>query len=488
MKKWMLLFIFISLLTMISPLYAQETVQVTILNTADEHGWILPTEINGQMKGGFLNLEAYLIEKEGYRPESDQFLLLSGGDNWTGPAISTWFEGKPMIEAMNQLAYDASAIGNHEFDFGRDIMLENFGLAQFPYLAANIYDAESGALADFAIPYQIFERAGIKIGVIGLTTQATVSSTHPKNISDLRFGDYVEALQTYVPQMRAEGADFIIGLTHVCPYELNQIASRASELVDLLLAGHCNARDVSSYQDVLMMGAGDAWRSYGRVDLFFDPASKALVSYETEIVDVLADADYTTNADTAALIASWETDLGEELNEVIGYSATGIPRRSTMMENLVTDAWLWAYPADVAITNTGGIRADLPAGDIHIADIVTILPFDNRLVQLSLSAQDLADNLYCCGGAVAGLSYSVDGGGVYMRLADGGEMDPDQIYQVIVNDFMYAGGDDYLFGEQVPEAYDTGVNWRQPVIDYIKSLASSPEQPLESFLDDVKRR
>ncbi len=239
----LLTFLVAGIITLPSTTVAQDSddvITLTIIHTADEHGWLEPTVPFGSdlTLGGAANIYSAWVENEGYDP--DTHLLLSGGDNWTGPAISTWFNGASTMEVMNLMGYDASAIGNHEFDFGRDVMAERFSEAEYPYLAANIRIAETGELADFAIPYDIQEVNGIQVGIIGLTTLDTVTTTHPRNISDLEFTGYVEALEEFVPQMREEGAQIIVVTTHACLHELAPVAQAVPDLVDAMFAGHCN--------------------------------------------------------------------------------------------------------------------------------------------------------------------------------------------------------------------------------------------------------
>lgn len=106
---------------------------------------------------------------------------------------------------------------------------------------------------------------------------------------------------------------------------------------------------------------------------------------------------------------------------------------------------------------------------------------------VEITAQEIAENLHCCGGAVAGMTYRTDMGGVFMSLADGSDFDREGTYRVLVNDFMYNGGNGYLFGEQDPNGYNTGIHWREPVINYTASLNTSPDNPLEDFLDFAPR-
>ena len=160
-------------------------------------------------------------------------------------------------------------------------------------------------------------------------------------------------------------------------------------------------------------------------------------------------------------------------------------RRSWQEANWVTDAWLWAFPgADVAITNFGGLRQEMVAGAVTVGDIVGLMPFENRIIDVELTGAQLAENIACCGGAVGGISYTADG---TITFLDGREFDPEAIYHVLVNDFMYYGGDGYLFSDQNPDGYDTGVQWRQPVIDWTVSLDTSESDPLENYLDPEPR-
>jgi 2',3'-cyclic-nucleotide 2'-phosphodiesterase/3'-nucleotidase len=157
--------------------------------------------------------------------------------------------------------------------------------------------------------------------------------------------------------------------------------------------------------------------------------------------------------------------------------------------NLLVDSWLWVYPqADIAINNFGGYREALPPGEITRADIVAALPFDNSIIDVELSGRQVVDNLMCCGGAVAGLTYQgLDGGGITARLKDGSELNPEATYHVLVNSFMYTGGNGYLFSEQNPDGYDTGNHYRDPVIQWILSQKTSREHPLDTLLDPTPR-
>lgn len=469
-----------------------DLVTITLLNTADEHGWLQPFSPFGSDKtiGGAANVHGWWTAGEAVNPET--VLVLSSGDNWTGPSISTWYEGEPMVEVFNLMGYHASAIGNHEFDFGREVMDQRFAEADYAYLAANIRDRATGELASFSKAYELFELGDVTVGVIGLITTDTATTTHPKNIGDLSFAAYDETLNEFLPDVIDAGAEVVVVLAHVCVDELAELASEFAGRIHALFAGHCNEFEAQMVDGASIMGSGAKFAGYAKLDITYDRQADEVVEMEQKLVTVeyMTDGEnpVTPNAEIVAVVEQWQELVDAQLNEVLGYTAEGIEQRSHSMANLVTDAWLWAHPsANIALTNWGGFRAEIPAGDITWGTIVDVLPFDNNLVTVKITGEQLAENLLCCGGAVGGISYAVENDGVDIKLTDGSELDPEATYIVMINDFMYAGGDDYLFGEQDHQGYDTNVHWRQPVIDYLLSLDTDVSTPLDTLLDPTAR-
>ncbi len=450
--------------------------QMTILYTNDEHGWMEESDESD----GAARLMGLWREREAYT-EDGPFLVLSGGDMWTGPAISTWFGGEPMVEVMNAMGYDAAAIGNHEFDFGLDGLAERAAQAEFPFLAANIRDKESGDVAAIAQPFVIKEVNGIQVGLIGLATVETPQTTMPDNVAGFDFIPYTEALEEFVPQAQADGAELLVVVGHICSDELRMLAPTAAKLdVDIITGGHCNERVSSVVSGVTLIGAGARMEAYAQVNLTFDTATDTVVDIKSITRSNQGGA---ADQEIAEVVAAWQVLADEVLSQVVGYTQQEIGRRSSAMYNMVTDAWLWAYPnADVALTNTGGFRQSIPAGEITLASIVGVLPFENVLVDVELSGAQLIENIECCRPTIGGMT--TRGG---YELNDGTPIDLDATYHVLVSDFMYAGGDEFKFSEYDPDAYNTAINWRQPVIDWILSLDTSPDNPLDAYLDSESR-
>ncbi len=464
---------------------------VTIFYTSDEHGYLEPIQRSSDTIGGAANLLATLRQR-GYDPDGDKALLLSGGDMWTGPAISTWFQGASAVQVFNQMGYDAAAVGNHDFDFGQEVLLANAGAADFPFLTANVTLAGTDDPPEFAQPYVIREVNGVQVAIVGLTTRETPGIVVATYVEGLAFGHYAEALRRVVPQARAEGAELVIVVAHVCPDSLRVLAPVAAELsIPLLAGGHCHWSENTKQSGVLIIEPGAHWQRFAQVDIAFDTATGEVISTQAELVPVkyttAAGNPVTPDAGIETLVAGWKAQVDEALGEAIGYTESGV-EIGWPMYSLLVDAWLWYYPqADIAISNFGCYREAIPPGEITRADIVATWPFENTLVEVELTGQQVMDNLLCCGGTVAGFTYHRAGARIIAELDDGRSLDTEATYHVLVNNFMYYGGDGYLFSEHNPDAYDTGIHWREPVIEWIVAQQTSLERPLEMLLDDTQR-
>jgi 2',3'-cyclic-nucleotide 2'-phosphodiesterase (5'-nucleotidase family) len=454
--------------------------ELTILYTNDEHGWM---EGVGDNQGA-ANLVGLWQEAEGYTPEGP-FLVLSGGDLYTGPAISTWFDGQSMIEVLNGMGYAAAAVGNHEFDFGLAGLQERAAQAQFPLLSANIRNKANGLTpTELGIErYVVLERNGIRVGLTGLTTTSTPVTTNPVNVAGFDFLDYETALRQVVPEMVAAGAELILVPAHVCQEELEELASRIGDLgVHMLGGGHCNELLAEEINGIILIEGGYHLTSYARATFRFDTASDTMVE---ATADVFPNRGGPAEPTVAAIVGRWQDEAEVELNRPIGYTEAGVERRSPEMEQLITESWLLGYPtADVALTNLGGIRDAIRPGEITLADVVGVLPFNNVIVELSLTGSELdqvlsrADDFAIGGLRRAGVRWVLE--------RSGEELEPDQSYTVLVNDFMFAGGDGLdLLAIFDPDGYNTAIDWRQPVISWIEAQASDATNPIDAAIADL---
>jgi 5'-nucleotidase/UDP-sugar diphosphatase len=456
---------------------------LTILYTNDEHGW-MEGENNG---GGAANLMGLWRQEEGYTPQGD-FLILSGGDNWTGPAVSTWFQGQSMVEVMNAMGYAASTIGNHEFDFGLQNLAQRANEAQFSYLSANIvYKKDGKMLDDLGIrSYSLLTAGAVKVGVIGLTTRQTPAITNPNVTGNLKFEDDTNMLRQYVPALKAAGADVIVVTGHMCVSALQTLASQVKDLgIAMFGGGHCHEVYQGKSGDAIIVEAGSNLRDYAVVQLAIDLSTKKVLESQVKIKP-----NQGGNADAAvqASVERWTATADSELNETVGYLKNELPKGGLLQQSLATETWLLAYPsAQVALTNLGGFRDRLPAGEVTLAGITSIFPFNNVLVDVALSGDQLKQ-------VMDQASFSTAVGGIHSKNgqwafnSNNTPLDPQATYHVLVNDFMYAGGDDYkLLAKFDPNAYNTSIDWRQPIIDWIKVQNSSSDHPLDAAIEQLGR-
>ncbi len=475
---------------------APPRVTLRILYTSDEHGFIQPVHEDGApFRDGAAVFATLLREREGHcvpgpaEPcEDSSTLALSGGDHWTGPAISSHWKGIPAAEVLGRLGYVASAFGNHELDFGRATFEENHAKERVPFVAANVTPTRAeGGVAD---PFVLVRRRGLTVGVVGLATHDTVQAGLRDNYRGLRFGDEEEALSRVVPAAWASGADAVVVVAHVCARELHPIVARHPEWrLAFVGAGHCHRLEQKDAGATPVVEPGSFLRGYVRASLTFDPSRpqrERLVGVTAETVSLERAKDAPPLAapdpEIARLVAGWQTKTSEALGEIVGYSNARLERDTPPLTNLITDAWRKATGADVAILNRYATRQAIPIGPIRRETIVSVLPFENRLVTVRVTGAELEEDVRCCGGHVSGV---VEQGGALV-LADGRPIDKMARYVVVTTDYGYFGGSGFPFERQDPHGV-FGEDWREPVYRLLAALATSPDRGLETLVDGAAR-
>lgn len=471
-------------------------VELTLLYTSDEHGWVAPVRDAGKPKrGGAAALLARWREHEHHCVPDDgpcedsTTIALSGGDNWTGPAISTFFKGEIATTAMRRLGYAASALGNHELDFGRAVFARNAAAQRVPYLAANVTpSAKEGGVAE---AFTIVRRKGVRVGVVGLSTRKSPTAGMRSNYDGLTYGDEEPAMLRATAQAYDAGADVVVVVSHVCAEELAPMVERHPELgLAFVGAGHCHRSEIRDAAGTPVVEPGSFLRGYVRVRLSVDverPARRRLaapVRVEKVSLELPPDApDEPEDARLREEIAVFAAKTREALGEVVGYTATPIEPDSAPLANLITDRWREATKADVAILNRFATRQAIPKGPITLETIHGVLPFDNNLVVMQLRGADLIHNVKCCGGHVSGVTER-DG----EVVLDGGKpIDARAVYRVVSTDYAYAGGSGFTFGKADPDG-QVSEDWRAPVIRWLRAKASSQSAPLDALLDAKPRR
>ena len=468
-------------------------VSLAFFFTNDEHGFLEETvDDGGQIRGGAANLMA-LLRADGYAPGGDDTLLLSAGDNWDGAPISWHFDGASTYEVMNLMGYAASALGNHEFTGGPARTQERLARVDFPYLAANLHRAGTREPPSYAIPYLIRQMSGVAVGIVGLTTPSIVDYVHAlrfEPFEPFEIGDSADSLTAAAAMARADGAELLIAVTHLCRDELLPLASLASRLGYVaLVGGHCHAQSHDRVSGIDVFTPGSALRSYARLDVEYDRAThRARASVEL-VANVRSASDSPPDEpEIQAIVADYRARLDGRLAEPVGFTSSGIAS-GWAGRNLVADMWLERFAdADVAIADWGSIPGSVAPGPIDRKSIYDPIPYNNELLFITLTGAELIENVTCCGPqALAGVTARWSDGGWQVVLDDGTPVDPAMELRVATHEYWLAITSVLPWKETLATAEWTSMDWREPVVAGIVALGTSPSSPLDAHVDPEPR-
>jgi 2',3'-cyclic-nucleotide 2'-phosphodiesterase (5'-nucleotidase family) len=441
------------------------TTDVVLMYNNDVHGRVEDDSYNQSI--GFARIKNLIDE---IRANYDNTFLVSAGDMFHGTTFATLEEGESFVDVMNAVGYDLMVPGNHDFDYGQDQLLVLEGLADFPLISSNIqYSADDSDMFD---PYFIQTFGNIEVGFFGLTTPDTTYMTHPDNVIGLNFLDPIAQAQEMVDALEAEEVDIIVCLAHIGLDESSSITTEdvalAVDGIDLIIDGHSHSYlpQGNMVNDTIIVSASEYNKNFGVLKMTVEDGK--IIAFHNNLINYTEAAalNYGDDEDVQALIDSIVLAQDAILSEVVGQTAVELDglrdhvrTGETNLGKIITDAMITATGADIAITNGGGIRASIAAGDVTIGDVITVLPFGNIIVTLNVTGQDIIDSLeYGVSGLpsssgkfphVAGITFTVDlnnatGSRVTNVMVGGVPIDPLAIYSVATNDFMAAGGDGYV--------------------------------------------
>ncbi len=466
-------------------LSAQAAERLTILHINDFHGRVFPgsdTPAGGAKPRGGAAYLAAMIEAEKTRNPRG-VILLSAGDMFQGTPISDIFQGRPVLEMMNDLHFDAMTLGNHEFDWGRTALAGIIKSAAFPVLSANIVDRAGNYLSGVK-PYMIVERKGIKIAVIGLTTPETPYATKAENVQDLTFLDPAGILPGLLTEVRRKGASLIVLLTHLGTDEDKRLAASV-EGIDVIVGGHSHTvvTDPVTVGRTIIVQAGSHGLYLGVLELTVDEKTGKIeaATKKGELKAVSAGPNDPFDAHIARIANGYREKTGAIFRQVVGETGVALTRHAdgeSVLGDVIADAMRESAGAQIAIQNSGAIRADIPAGRITMEQVYTTLPFDDVLVAMDLSGAALLGLLEKSIARdkgilqVSGMEVRYHAGGaggkrVKEVRAGGTPLDASRVYRVVTNDFLAAGGDKVSgFREGLHLTYGGAV--RDAFIAYLK--------------------
>lgn len=419
--------------------------------------------------GGAVSLLRRWKEVEGLNPGGN-CVPLSGGDLFTGPAISSASHGEAMIDVMNAMGYRVAAVGNHDLDYGVENLRQRAAQAQFPLLSANLRLLSTGALPDFIQPFTVIQVNDVSIGLIGLTTTETPWDTNPEAAAEFRFLPYAETLREFAPQVKAAGAQVLVVLGHICTNEMDALRSLAQQLgIQVLCGGHCHEVTHQSESMPVVVQSGAYLRGYTRIDLQVDLQSDYTFPPR---VAYFPNPPGKVDQELADRVQHWKETLDPDLWRKIGYLRKKVDNQSAGMGRLLATSWLAAYPqAQIGLASPRQINS-IPAGGISPATILSTLPTENTLVHLRLSGQQVLDTV--------ARRHPIVGGSISPDA-----LDPAAKYDVLIPDALYKGNNHYAVKALDPQAADTGISWRQPVVNWIEQQTTNKWQPLDDLLHGV---
>ncbi len=479
-----------------------EEVMITIVHTNDTHARV---EAGGYDGMGFERVATIVKQMEAANPNT---LVLDAGDAFHGQVIAQLNEGESIVKIFNEIGYDAMTPGNHDFNYGKERLLELNEMAEFPIVAANVMYED---YSEFLPGYTIKEVDGVKVGIFGISTPETKYKSHPRNTEGLDIFDPVIASKLMVAKLE-DNVDVIIGLVHLGLSESSEHTSRLVaenvEGIDLIVDGHSHTELTEGLMvgSTLIAQAGGYDNNVGIVDLvvkngmvtsktarLINKEEAAELDPDPAITAIIEEVEEINNLITEEFVVTSDIDLeGERENVRAG---------ETNLGNLITDAMIDFTGADVALTNGGGIRASIPAGDITVGDVITVLPFGNYVVTIDVTGAELVQALEHGYSAypetlgafphISGMNVVIDpsqevGSRVVEVTVNGEELDLEETYSLATNDFLAAGGDDYtMFGDNEITGLYPGLE--EILIEYMKEYGTegSPVEGRIQTIDEV---
>ncbi|MBO4377498.1 MAG: bifunctional metallophosphatase/5'-nucleotidase [Clostridia bacterium] len=491
--------------------YAGKTI---ILHSNDVHGALLGYAYIPTLRNWF------------YAHGAEKVIVVDAGDFSQGTTYVSTSKGHSAIELMNAAGYDVATLGNHEFDFGYEQLINNVKDAEFAVITANVLLSDGASILPAS---KIIEtEGGLKIAFVGLETPETATKVNPGLIKEVRFTAFEElytCAQAAIDAVREE-ADLVIGLWHLGVdaesagngYRSIDVLAKVTG-VDLVIDGHSHTVMTAGENGETMQSTGTKFENIGVIVI--DNETKAIEDNFLVATDGI-DLDEEVAAKAEAIIDEVEAKYGAVFAttevELNGAKAPGNRTEETNLGDLITDAMVWsvvkegglAQPENqvVGITNGGGIRATIAVGDVTMNDINTVLPFGNTVAVIYVTGEELLEALeastFCTPDAIGGYpqtsgikwtldtTKAFDQGAVYtldgkessyyapasiqrvtIESINGEAFDPAAVYAVVTNNFCAAGGDTYnAFARAYDEGsgFDTGIPMDEAVMAYVTEV------------------
>ncbi|NUR32790.1 MAG: hypothetical protein HOQ30_02165 [Gemmatimonadaceae bacterium] len=471
--------------------------RLRIIATNDFHGALEPRpDATGRLRGGaaYLATAIQRARADCVSPACET-LLLDGGDEFQGTPASNLAFGRPVVEVFNTLGYAAGAVGNHEFDWGQDTLRARMRDARYAILAANVRYAD-GRDVPWIRDDTLVTRGAIKIGVIGVATLLTPTTTRAANVADLRFLDPVPIVDSLARRLRVRGADFVVVVAHDgafcdrdgatnCKGEIVDFARGLHEPIDAIVSGHTHSLVDTDVNGIPIVQARSSGTALGVIDLGPEGSRHA-------VRDVLPDS---LPADSVVASQVWRAvaSVAPIVERPVATIAGSLVREGVQypLGNLIADAMRAEGKGDVAVMNNGGIRANLRDGPATYGSLFEVQPFANMLYRFTLSGAALRSyleklvakrlNAHLSGAVVTYDSTAAAGARIRsVRLADGADLKPDGVYTLVLNDFLATGGEGLGLGTAARRTEVLPIVDLDALVSYLRSRPQPVRAPTDA--------
>ena len=392
--------------------------------------------------------------------------MVMAGDFLSPSVASSIFKGEQMIAALNAAGLDLATLGNHEFDFGDDVLIQRMREARFEWVVSNVVDTSTGQPIGGAAPYMVKTFGSLKVGFLGLCLNT--DEITPDKLKHSRITDPIAAAGQHIPALKREGANLIVAITHL-PFATDRALVERYPEIDLVIGGHEHFLITAIENRTLISKSGSDAKTVARIDVNRQASGTVERFYELlPMTSTIPD-----DPKTAEVIKSYENRLSSELDAVVGIArvpldavASHVRTSETNLGNVVADALRAEAGSEIAILNSGSIRGNriFPAGPLTRKTLIEMHPFDNVVVKLAMPGRVVlqalnsgVDKLPAPAGMfpqVSGLKATVDpsappGSRVREVQINGQPLQLDRTYTVAISDFTLRGGDGYtMFADQ----------------------------------------
>ncbi|MGL5918251.1 MAG: bifunctional metallophosphatase/5'-nucleotidase [Cetobacterium sp.] len=445
--------------------------ELTLVHVNDVHGRAKEGKYDGVGLARVKTIAKALSQDK----KNGKVLLIDAGDTMHGTTFATLTKGESMVQTLNAAEFDYSTLGNHDFNYGQERLVELISMQKYKTLAANVVDKTTGK--PIAGTYDVRKIDGMKVGFFGLATPESYFKTNPNNVKNITIADPIETSKAIVAQMKKEGVKFIVVVSHLgddksTAKHIQSIGlAEAVPEINLIIDGHSHTelKQKKMVNGVTIVQTGEYAKNVGVVKVDFDKLKnkEESMNYTLYTKDIIMNGNNPVAEDAKVKATIDEISRKQEAITSVKVGEAPILLEGdrafvrtgeTNLSQLITDAMVWKTGADVAITNGGGIRASINPGEVTIGDIISVLPFGNYIVTKEVKGSDLqkaVENGLRSYPESLGAMAQVSGMTVKFNVKNpphrkvleikvgDKKLEPNKLYVVATNDFMASGGDGY---------------------------------------------